>query len=77
MTQEPTRGYACPNCGKFVDDDENYIVGDEYKSDAGLGTLDDPAARLAVGLPRRFHRHHFQERIGDRVYRLSDLETWP
>jgi hypothetical protein len=73
MTEEPSRGYTCPTCEKFVDDDENYIVADEYEAVAGFGAPTD----LAAGLPRRFHRHHFQERIGDRIYRLSDLETWP
>ena len=70
MSSELHVVHECPGCGEPVDDDEDYVLAQEYASAPGFGQSDFEAHALASGAVRRFHVGHFRGQIGDRVYRL-------
>jgi hypothetical protein len=61
-------------CADPVEDDETYLLAQEYENAPGLGQQDFEPAALAKGAQRRFHPAHYRERIGNKVFELLDAD---
>ena len=69
----PAQVSLCPLCERPVAEDGPYVLAEEHELEAEV-TLHGGNDQAAVAR-RRFHVEHFRNRIGERVYKLVDVQA--